>query len=127
MRQRVGDDPAALARAFDIDLKTFEEIVGRLQGKDVRLDAPTPDRPLQIASDQRSVDDVIEERHDALEVLRMVKRLDPRLQRIIRSRFLSADVTLADVGRKLGISRERVRQLEEKALEQLRQMMTRAA
>jgi RNA polymerase primary sigma factor len=49
--------------------------------------------------------------------------LTPREQRILRMRFGiggSADHTLAEVGKALGVTRERIRQIEAKALEKLR-------
>ena len=54
---------------------------------------------------------------EALEVL------TPKEQRILRKRFgigYSLDATLAEIGREYGLSRERVRQIEEKALQKLR-------
>jgi RNA polymerase primary sigma factor len=49
--------------------------------------------------------------------------LTPREQRILRMRFGidgTTDHTLAEVGRELGLTRERIRQIEAKALEKLR-------
>ena len=54
---------------------------------------------------------------EALEVL------TPREQRILRKRFgigYSLDATLAEIGKEYGLSRERVRQIEAKALQKLR-------
>ena len=49
--------------------------------------------------------------------------LTPREQRILRMRFGiggTADHTLEEVGREFGVTRERIRQIEAKALEKLR-------
>lgn len=50
--------------------------------------------------------------------------LRPRHRHIIRARF-QEDKTLKEVGEELGIGKERVRQLEAQALQQLRQMLLR--
>jgi len=53
-----------------------------------------------------------------------IDRLPPREQLIIRERFLSeAARTREAIGQQLGISRERVRQLEKQALETLRRLL----
>lgn len=49
--------------------------------------------------------------------------LTPKEAPIVRKRFgigLRKDSTLAEIGREYGITRERVRQIEEKALQKLR-------
>lgn len=51
-----------------------------------------------------------------------LKNLSEREQRIIRERHLQYEtVTLEDLGKKLGVSKERVRQLETRAMEKLKQ------
>lgn len=51
----------------------------------------------------------------------LASTLEPRLRTIVERRFLSDDpVTLADVARDLGLSRERARQLERDAVDKLR-------
>jgi len=49
--------------------------------------------------------------------------LSPREERIVRMRFgigMSADHTLAEVGQQFSVSRERIRQIEAKALRKLK-------
>jgi RNA polymerase primary sigma factor len=64
------------------------------------------------------------ERLQAVEVRHALERLDPRLRDVLERRFGLSDgnpQTLEHIGKELGITRERVRQLETRALKQLRQ------
>jgi RNA polymerase primary sigma factor len=54
---------------------------------------------------------------------RLLSTLAPREEKILRMRFgigEKTDYTLEEVGKRFGISRERVRQIEERALRKLR-------
>ncbi len=54
---------------------------------------------------------------------KILKTLEPREALVIKLRYGltdGAEYTLAEIGRRLGISRERVRQIEEEALDKLR-------
>jgi RNA polymerase nonessential primary-like sigma factor len=53
-------------------------------------------------------------------LLERIETLPPKLQHVIRGRFYE-DQTLQEIGLELGVSRERVRQLECEALHLLRQ------
>ena len=58
------------------------------------------------------------------QVSAMLGRLTPREEKILRKRFgigYSGDATLEDIGRDLGVTRERIRQIESKALRKLRE------
>ena len=53
-----------------------------------------------------------------------MQKLSPRESQVIRMRFgigMNTEHTLSDVAKQLGLSRERVRQIEQKALLKLRQ------
>lgn len=50
--------------------------------------------------------------------------LDPRERKVIERRYLGDDATLKDVGAEIGVSRERARQLESRALEKMRRRMS---
>ena len=68
-----------------------------------------------------------DEEHLAVDKQRIaaaLSKLDVRDQRVIRARYLrKKPLTLKQVGDKLGISRERVRQLEERALKKLKEVI----
>ena len=48
-----------------------------------------------------------------------IKMLEPREQHIIKQRYLNAHETLEDIGEDFNLSRERIRQIEEKAIKKL--------
>jgi RNA polymerase primary sigma factor len=92
------------------------------------------DAPAGIDGEQRLADFVEDDRMpSALEQVtvtqlgdaarRMLRILSPREQKILRMRFgvgASEGSTLEQVGKEFGLTRERIRQLEEKALQKLR-------
>lgn len=63
------------------------------------------------------------ESQEKLDVPKLIKKLDLRERKIIEQRFYSVDggKTFKELGDELGITRERVRQIEKKALEKLRE------
>jgi RNA polymerase sigma-32 factor len=124
-------DAEHLAQALGVERSDVESMTTRLTGRDVSLDAPrgfddrrpvaaslcedTPDPEEMIAS--------IEEDSQRREMIyEGLKVLDPRERAIIRARHMrQRPATLACLGKKFGISRERVRQLELRAKAKLRQ------
>ena len=101
--------PASLdAPVSEDDGKELGETVGDLE-------APNP-------HEQLSESNMLEELGEVLGVL------DPRERRIIASRFgLEGEVpkTLEEVGKRFGVTRERIRQLQNGALEKLRRALSR--
>lgn len=84
------------------------------------LAAPTGDPAQRLIAQER----------DWLEsegLVQAIAQLDPRSQRIIRSRWLAKDpqktLTLHDLAEEFGVSAERIRQVEVKALQRLRQLL----
>jgi RNA polymerase sigma-32 factor len=77
--------------------------------------------------DMKAEEVVGDEEHLAVDKQRIaaaLSKLDVRDQRVIRARYLrKKPLTLKQVGDKLGISRERVRQLEERALKKLKEVI----
>jgi RNA polymerase primary sigma factor len=88
----------------------------------VSLDALTAESR-DIADDRAAQPD--DELFDAQEIGRiqgLLDSIDPREAEVLRLRFgldERAPLTLRDIGKQLGISRERVRQIESRALQKL--------
>ena len=122
------DDPEKLAALSGISAERVERLQPMLKQRDVSLDAsidgesPAVDRlrdpgdsPEEIA-DQNDTADKRRARVDTA-----LSTLNERERWIIERRILGEDtVTLEALGKVLGISKERVRQIETRALEKLR-------
>ena len=83
-----------------------------------------------LADDRPSPEDETQENHDAAVRSRWLAaalaELDPREHAIVEERRLREDaVTLCELGKRLGISKERVRQIEHRALAKLRDALVR--
>jgi RNA polymerase sigma-32 factor len=118
-----------------VRVNDVEDMEMRLSGSDQSLNAAVSDASedewQDFMSDERPTpEEDVQELHDAATRSRWLaaalEGLTEREQIIIRERRLREEVvTLEDLGKKLGISKERVRQVEHKALQKLRVLMTR--
>jgi RNA polymerase sigma-32 factor len=119
-----------LAKILGVPTDDVEHMATRLSGHDVSLDAPrsSDDERRQsnlLASDGPSQEDLYadgqEEDSRKTLLLEALKQLDPRERAILKARHMSArPITLGALGKRFGISRERVRQLELRAVAKLR-------
>jgi len=133
-----GDAYQAIANALGVSRADVEMMDSRLSGSDVSLNAQLVDDDASgsaqrmdfLVDDQPLPDEVVEETmdsarrtkwlHDALKIL------SDRELRIVQERRLAENlVTLETLGDKLGISKERVRQIESRALIKLRKALSR--
>jgi RNA polymerase sigma-32 factor len=125
----------ALAQRLGLSRERVQAMMHRLDASDVSLDAPLHgDSPgtlldqLPVASDPESRLD--EARfHDELGAIiaTALGCLDTRERYIVERRFLAEEpeqASLAEIGRRFGISRERARQLEGRAKRKLRARVT---
>ena len=128
-RKVVGDDLGDIAAHLRVDRAIVEETVVRLGNKDVAIDARDDEhRPFDLADEGAGPEALFgegEERDGEAARLRVaVGRLDERERRIVRARHLAARPrTLACLGVELNLSRERVRQIEARAMGKLRRML----
>lgn len=126
---------STLASTFHTSEERVRQMAERLDGRDASLDMVayregtttlldtlTDDRPSQ-EEDTATAERAARVRH-YLAAAR--HQLDERERMILEERLLSTDdeVTLADLGRRMGLSRERVRQLEERVKHKLRRALS---
>ena len=121
----------AIAERLDVDRKTVIEMNGRLSRSDSSLNVPVGedgdldriDLLKSNAPNQESVLAEEEERTVGAELISdAMGALNERERQIIQERRLSEDPrTLEELGNEYGISRERVRQIENRAFEKLQQ------
>ncbi len=128
------DGRRQIAAALKVDLADVESMDLRLSSADQSLNAPMGDGDedwQEFLADRRpSPEEAAIGRHDGATRARWLAEalgeLTPRERRIIRERRLRDEgATLEELGRVLGVSKERVRQLEHRALAKLRLSMRR--
>lgn len=127
-RTKREDDPERLAEASGLSREEVERLLPLLSGREASLDAPNAMGMLlgdriagsEPSPEERLVRDDWQMRTRAA-IDEVLSELVPRERLIARSRwFLDDPVTLEQLGRELGISKERVRQLEARMLARLR-------
>jgi len=127
--QELGREPSVheISKRMNLPRQKVEEML-RLSQYTIPLEMP-------VADEEHSLLDFLEDRHvpspeatasDQLlreQLAEALSRLDPREQRVVRLRFGLEDgrtLTLEEVGREFGVTRERVRQIEKEAVRKLR-------
>ena len=126
--------------ANDLGVKPSEvlEMESRLSGKDLGFDAPSSANDDEdsitspsayIAHQDESPDAALEnsdwENHQSIQLTQALSELDDRSRKIIEARWLSdSKETLQDLAKELGVSAERVRQLESNAMKKLKGFIT---
>ncbi|MFH1831632.1 MAG: RNA polymerase sigma factor RpoD [bacterium] len=128
--QEQGRDPsyAELAKELNLDEKKIKNIV-KISKEPVSLETPVGD------SDDTYLKDFIEDENEYTPVDAMVnddlkekvreilKTLTPREEKVLKMRFgidVASEHTLEEVGKDFSVTRERIRQIEVKALRKLR-------
>ena len=117
-------DAERLSERSGLPLPRARALSALLSNREVRLDAEPSERDTLVCGtlSQRDPETLLADAEVHEELQRSVAALDARDRFIVRSRFLDDDTrTLTQLGVTLGISRERVRQLESRALTRLRQ------
>ncbi|MCA9640533.1 MAG: sigma-70 family RNA polymerase sigma factor, partial [Myxococcales bacterium] len=122
----------ALAEKFGVSTTQLRSMMRRLESRDVSLDTKVFDDSgttmldtlVSEDTDQESTlagDEVGQMRREAIG--EAMKALDPRERFIVEERLMADpedELSLAEIGRRLGVSRERARQLEARAKRKLK-------
>jgi RNA polymerase primary sigma factor len=128
--QKEGCDPspAEIAPRIGMPVARVEQVLSMVQ-EPTSLDAPVGEDGDATLADLIKAPDAVDP-HAAAEASALQKivsealaDLTPREQRILRMRFgigSTADHALEEIGKEFGVTRERIRQIEAKALEKLR-------
>ncbi len=130
---------ARLAERFGTTADQMAVLAQRLEARDVSLDAKRFDDGNATLldtlpdGDENQEDEYMQhERTRAVHasVRQAVEKLDPRERFIVEVRMMAdrpEELSLAEIGRRLGVSRERARQLEARAKEKLRRHLETSA
>jgi RNA polymerase sigma factor (sigma-70 family) len=94
-------------RAVDMDIGQFQALA-RQQGEQIAA-LPSPEESLLKIETARVVNDLL------------ANRTKPNEEKVLRGMISDEEMTLEDMGKKLGVSRERVRQIEKRGLRRLLQ------
>jgi RNA polymerase primary sigma factor len=130
LEQELGREPEAeeLADELEMDVESVRRAL-RISRHPISLEKPVGDDENSQLGDfiedtnSPSPMDETEEQHLKDETLRLLATLTPREEKILRMRFgigEKSDHTLEEVGKDFNLTRERIRQIEAKALEKLR-------
>jgi RNA polymerase sigma-32 factor len=119
-----------IATTLNVRVKDVESMEGRLAASDQSLNATISEDGEQdwqsmLVDHRPNPEDIVTDKKDAQSRSarrdRALSDLDDREQTIIKIRHLGQDgVTLETLGDQLGISKERVRQIEKRAMEKMK-------
>ncbi len=138
-RARLGvmkeDEVESMATALDVNPKIVREMETRMSGHDMAFEPEANDdetprflAPAEALGDSSRDPGVLvsqadEQRSRQTQLSKALDSLDDRSRDIIQARWLAelgGKSTLGDLGAKYGVSAERIRQIEKRAMEQMR-------
>ena len=133
------DEAKAMAKQLGVKASEVVEMETRLGGQDVPLEpagdtddesfAPIAYLRADNAEPGRILEEEETERQRGTGLVRALEALDPRSRRIIEARWLSEnkEATLHDLAGEFGVSAERIRQIESKAMARMKEVIAAAA
>lgn len=129
-----GERNAMLAERFEVSEEKMAEMMRRLDARDVSLDQPLyTDSGVTLLDTLEGAESAQDEQMMETEVAGIRRErlasaldgLDQRERYIVEQRYMGEkEVSLAAIGRKLGVSRERARQLEARAKQKLKKELS---
>jgi RNA polymerase primary sigma factor len=136
LTQQLGREPSKeeIAERLGLPTRKVEEVFRAIQDP-IALQTPVGDEDIKLedfVSDKNSPSPYSDAEKNELteQILMILKTLTPREEKIIRMRFgigVDRDHTLEEVGKHFSITRERVRQIEVKAMKKLKHINRRRA
>jgi len=132
------DEVSSMARQLDVKQHEVVEMETRMSGQDIALEPAGDDdegvSPIAYLQDPRAEPSRILEEEESERLRRTglhaaLESLDARSRRIIEARWLREGdtATLHDLAAEFGVSAERIRQIEQKALARMKASMAEAA
>ncbi len=124
-----------LAVSFGTTVDKLRVMEERLDARDVSLDAPMHDDgtgslvdnlPSQGPTQEDAFEAAEHAQNLSSRVRDAVRDLDPRERFIVESRLMAdgpVELSLAEIGRQLGVSRERARQIEARAKQKIKKLL----
>lgn len=129
LTQQLGREPSneEIAKKLGVPTRKVEEVFRAIQDP-IALQTPVGDEDTELEDfigDKNSPSPYSDAERNEIsdQILMILKTLTPKEEKVIRMRFgigVDRDHTLEEVGRQLSITRERVRQIEAKALRKLK-------
>ena len=131
-------DADAVAKELGVTRKDVLEMESRLYGQDMSVDLPADDEengqrnntPLLVSRELDPETQLVNESqadYDLNQMQQALKSLDERSRDILQLRWLTESKTgLKELSEKYGVSMERIRQIEQQAIQKLRANMVRA-
>jgi RNA polymerase sigma-32 factor len=127
LAQQTGSQPdaQAVATALGVGVRDVEEMEAALSGRDVPCGADNDGKSIDLAADDPTPEAIVAEQEERVSSSRAIDQalalLSDRERQIFEQRYFTDKMSsLASIGREMGLSRERVRQLEHQARARIR-------
>ena len=128
--QEHGREPthAELAKKLNLDEKKIKNII-KISKEPISLETPIGDgndasiKDLIVSEDECSLSDSVASNDLKEKIREVLKTLTPREEKVLKMRFgidVASEHTLEEVGKDFSVTRERIRQIEVKALKKLK-------